>query len=95
VEYPHRQAGVLVEFPLETCPYLWLWLSYGGWRGYYVAAVEPWTSFPVTLSDAVAANTHRVLKPGEGFACTIRAIPWCKPATLKTLLEERELRWEL
>jgi galactose mutarotase-like enzyme len=95
VEYPQRQAGVLVEFPLEICPYLWLWLSYGGWRGYYVAAVEPWTSFPVTLSDAVAANTHRVLKPGERFACTIRAIPWCKPATLKTLLQERELQWEL
>jgi len=45
LEYPDLQLGLLFEFPLELCPYLWLWLSYGGWRGHYVAAIEPWTSF--------------------------------------------------
>lgn len=89
IDYPLRQTGVLVEFPLETCPYLWLWLSYGGWRGYYLAAIEPWTSCPVTLSEAVAANTHRVLHPGERFACKIRATPWRHPESLEILLRER------
>jgi galactose mutarotase-like enzyme len=89
IEYPERRTGILVEFPVETCPYLWLWLSYGGWRGYYLAAIEPWTSCPVTLSEAVAANTHRVLRPGERFACTIRATLWQHPESLEILLRER------
>lgn len=92
LEYPNQKIGILFEFPLETCPYLWLWLSYGGWRGYYVAAIEPWTSCPVTLSDAVAENTHRVLSPGQTFSCKVRATPWSSPDTLKQLLAARGLR---
>ncbi len=91
VEYPHRGIGLLFEFSLDLCPYLWLWLSYGGWRGYYLAVVEPWTSCPVTLSDAVAAGTHRILKPGEQFACKTRVTPWSSPVTLSRLLQEKGL----
>ncbi len=92
LEYPERQTGMLLEFPIDVCPYLWLWLSYGGWRGYYVAVVEPWTSCPVTLTDAIAAKTHRVLDPGETFSCTVRATPWSKPSTLSTLLERKGIK---
>jgi len=92
IESPQHGSGVLFEFPLDICPYLWLWLSYGGWRGYYVAVIEPWTSCPVTLSEAVVANTHRTLNPGETFSCTVRATPWNAPATLQSLLEERTIR---
>jgi hypothetical protein len=92
LEYPDKKLGILFEFPLEICPHLWLWLSYGGWRGYYLAVIEPWTSCPVTLSDAVAANTHRVLLPGQGFSCSVRATPWSGPETLEQLLANRGLR---
>ena len=91
LEYPGRQTGLLFEFPLDVCPYLWLWLSYGGWRGHYVAVVEPWTSCPVTLSEAVTAQTHRTLLPGDIFSCVVRATPWRPPMTLWRLLEERSL----
>jgi hypothetical protein len=91
LEDPFSGTGMLVEFPLETCPYLWLWLSYGGWRGYQLAVIEPWTSCPVTLSEAVAEGTHRTLKPGEMFACRARATPWARPATLEELLSLRGL----
>jgi galactose mutarotase-like enzyme len=91
IEYPDKGLGLLFEFPLEVCPYLWLWLSYGGWRGYYLAAIEPWTSCPVTLSEAVAAETHRVLRPGAEFSCTVRSTPWQHPQTLNDLLKERGL----
>ena len=94
IEYPKENSGVLFEFPLETCPYLWMWLSYGGWRGYYVAVVEPWTSCPVTLSDAVSARTHRVLKPGETFSCKVRATPWQGLGGLPNLLAQRGLQYE-
>lgn len=92
VESPEHGSGVFFEFPLDLCPYLWLWLSYGGWRGYYVAIIEPWTSYPVTLTEAIVANTHRTLNPGEIFSCTVRATPWTAPGTLQNLLEERTTR---
>jgi hypothetical protein len=91
LEYPQRGIGLLFEFPLDICPYLWLWLSYGGWRGYYLAVIEPWTSYPVTLSDAVAGGTHRVLNPGDQFTCKTRVTPWSQPVTLSDLLEEKGL----
>jgi galactose mutarotase-like enzyme len=91
IEYPHRGIGLLFEFPLDLCPYLWLWLSYGGWRGYYLAVVEPWTSHPVTLSEAVAAQTHRVLMPGERISFKTRVTPWSHPATLQTMLQKNGL----
>lgn len=89
IEYPEQQAGILFEFPLDICPYLWLWLSYGGWRGYYVVVVEPWTSCPVTLTDAITAGTHRILDPGETFSCAVRVTPWSRPSTLQALLERK------
>src|SRR5439155_15523314 len=35
--------GILLEFPVDLCPHLWMWLVYGGWRGYHHVIVEPWT----------------------------------------------------
>jgi len=86
LEHPGGREGVLVMFPQETCPYLWLWLCFGGWRGHYVAVVEPWTSCPVTLSDAVLQNTHRVLAPGACFEVEITAHLWPSTQTLDELL---------
>lgn len=91
LEYPHRQSGVFMEFPLAVCPHLWLWLSYGGWRGYYLAAIEPWTSVPVTLSEAVAAGTNRVLESGGRFDASVKATLWHGPDGLANLLAERGL----
>ncbi len=65
-------SGIVYEFPLETCPNLWLWLVYGGWRGYYHAIVEPWTGYPVNLTEAVAEGRHRTLQPGGVFDVTLR-----------------------
>ncbi len=73
--------GILYEFPLEKCPHLWLWLVYGGWRGYYSAVVEPWTGYPVTLSEAVAAGRHSQLAPGATFSVTVRCTTYRAPET--------------
>ena len=75
VEHCDRAQSLLFEFDRQTCPHLWMWLSYGGWRGYHVAIIEPWTSCPVTLSEAQLAGTHRHLEPGELFRTSVRATP--------------------
>lgn len=67
------QEGFLIQFPVETCPYLWLWMVYGGWRGYHHLIVEPWTSYPNNLTEAFEHGTSHVLIPGESFSVEVSA----------------------
>ncbi len=86
VEDTETGEGFLLKFPQSICPYLWLWLVYGGWRGYHHVIVEPWTSCPVTLSEAVRQGTHRHLEPGEKFRVEVRATIFTKPETWQDAL---------
>lgn len=76
-----RGQGVLYEFPLEKCPCLWMWLVYGGWRGYYHAVIEPWTGYPVNLAQAFQDGRHSQLAPGESFDVTVRCAAYQTPQT--------------
>lgn len=72
-------TGILFEFPVKTCPCLWLWLDYGGWRGYYNVVVEPWTGYPVNLEQAFKDGRASCLSPGAKFAVTVRCTPYAAP----------------
>jgi hypothetical protein len=72
-------SGIVFDFPLEQCPHLWLWLVYGGWRGYHHAIVEPWTSYPVNLAEAVQQERSRRLLAREKFTVTIRCATYQAP----------------
>jgi len=74
-------TGILYEFPLKTCPCLWLWLVYGGWRGYHHAIVEPWTGYPVNLEQAVKDGRANQLLPGTKFTVTVRCTTYATPET--------------
>ncbi len=76
VEFASEELGLTFEFPREQCPVLWMWLVYGGWRGHYHAIIEPWTSCPVNLAEAVRQNTHRRLAPGKTFSVEVK-ISFC------------------
>jgi len=56
--------GFGLVFDRTLFPVVWLWMVYGGWRGYYHAIAEPWTGYPSALAEAVAAGRARVLDPG-------------------------------
>lgn len=73
--------GIVVAFPKDLCPYLWLWLNYGGYLGYHHVIVEPWTSFPMTLAAAAGAGTSRQLASGETFCVEIFATLYEGPET--------------
>jgi len=73
VESTKSGEGFLLRFPLPLCPYLWMWLVYGGWRGYHHIIIEPWTGYPNKLTEAVQQKTHRSLAPGERFAVQVAA----------------------
>lgn len=68
----HRGFGL--AFDPAVFPVVWLWMVYGAWRGYYHAVLEPWTSAPGRLSDAVAAGTAPVLEPGQERRTKVTAV---------------------
>ncbi|MEW5980251.1 MAG: DUF5107 domain-containing protein [Acidobacteriota bacterium] len=87
VEDRQTGEGFLLQFPLDICPYLWLWLTYGGYRGHYHVIVEPWTSYPVSLAKAIAEKTNRCLQPGEKFTVELRATAFARPETWQEALK--------
>ena len=64
----------------ETFPYLWFWQLYRGgteypWYGAnYTAALEPVSSYPPTLTEAIKARTQIVLPPGQERRTRLRAV---------------------
>ncbi len=74
-----KGEGFILQWPLELCPYLWMWLVYGGWRGYHHVILEPWTSYPNTLAGAVQEKTGRRLEPGGKFTVQVQATVYARP----------------
>jgi hypothetical protein len=68
------KRGFGLVFDRGVFPVVWLWLVYGGWRGYYQAIMEPWTGWPSPLADAVAAGRARSLEPGEALETEVTAV---------------------
>ena len=70
------RRGFGLCFDTDIFPVVWLWLVYGGWRGYYHAIMEPWTGYPSPLAEAVAAGRARVLAPGEVLETDVAAVSY-------------------
>jgi hypothetical protein len=68
------RRGIGLVFDHELFPVVWLWQVYGGWRGYYHAAMEAWTSWPGAIADAVKLGRARTMSPAETLQTTIYAV---------------------
>jgi hypothetical protein len=53
-------------------PFVWLFLTYGGWRNLYTAVLEPCTNMPKDLSEAARVNQSAKLDPGKEFKTKIK-----------------------
>jgi len=62
-----RGASLRLHYDVRGMPYLWLFLSYGGWRDCYTAVLEPCTNMPKDLSEAVRVGQSARLPAGVGF----------------------------
>lgn len=69
-----RRVGVAMHYPEDVFRALWLWQSYGGWRGLYHLAVEPWVGYPVRLDQAVEAGREHVIGVGESVQYRVSLI---------------------
>jgi len=74
-----RRLGFGLAFEKEVFPYLWFWLVYGKFPGYpwwdrvYCIALEPWTSIPNSLPEAIAAGNQAHLKGGDCLTVSLSA----------------------
>ena len=54
-----------LKFDQSIFPCSWLFATYGGWRDYNVAVLEPCTGYPLNFDALRGAGRHRTLAPGE------------------------------
>jgi hypothetical protein len=58
------QVSCGLRFDPAVFPTCWLFASYGGWRNYQVAVLEPCTGYPLNFDALVAAGRQRTLPSG-------------------------------
>jgi hypothetical protein len=68
VDDPRQAASIRMRFDFTILPYVWLFLTYGGWRGHYTAVLEPCTNLPKDLTEAARLGQSARLEPGQEFA---------------------------
>jgi galactose mutarotase-like enzyme len=61
-----------LQFDSKVFPCCWLFATYGGWRNYNVAVLEPCTGYPLNFDAMKAAGRHRSLAPGETLQTDVR-----------------------
>ncbi|PYX78931.1 MAG: DUF5107 domain-containing protein [Acidobacteria bacterium] len=56
-----------LKFDQSVFPCAWLFATYGGWRNYNVAVLEPCTGYPLNFEAMQKAGRHKELAPGGSF----------------------------
>jgi hypothetical protein len=59
------------KFDPAVFPSCWLFATYGGWRNYNVAVIEPCTGYPLNFEAMLNAGRHRTLAPGESLSTDV------------------------
>jgi hypothetical protein len=73
------QLGFGMIWDSSVFKYLWFWQVYGGWHGYpwygssYNLGLEPCSSYPQSLTGAIAAGTQLKFAPGESLRTQLSA----------------------
>jgi galactose mutarotase-like enzyme len=76
------RLGFGISFDLEVFKHIWMWMPLGGGSGYpgfgrfYTLAMEPFSSFPATLTNAIEAGRQLILEAGETRRTWLRAVAY-------------------
>lgn len=70
-----------IGFDTAVFPYAWLFSSYGGLDGHFTAVLEPCTTMPISVNEALRRGQCTVLDPGRSLETTVslRAGPLSTP----------------
>jgi hypothetical protein len=70
------QVGFALRFPVELFRHVWLFRTFGGWRGLYTLILEASAGYPYALADAVANGTCGIMPPHGSLEAEVLAIPY-------------------
>lgn len=68
-----HDVGVALTFPKEIFSSVWLFMTFGGWRGLETVVLEPCTAVPKDLNEAIRLRQCSHLEPGERLECEVLA----------------------
>jgi hypothetical protein len=70
----NRTSGLscALQFDSKIFQSCWLFATYGGWRNYNVAVLEPCTGYPLNFEAMKAAGRHLSLKAGETLRTDVK-----------------------
>ena len=77
-----KSVGFGMSFDTSVFKHLWYWLSLGGtrdapsWGRHYVMALEPFSSYPGTLSEVIKWGNQMVMQPGEAKQTWLKAVAY-------------------
>lgn len=60
-----------LKFDPSVFPSAWLFATYGGWRNYNVAVLEPCTGYPLNFEAMRSAGRHRILAAGASLSTEV------------------------
>lgn len=64
-------AHLTMHFDAALVPYVWLFMSYGGWRDCHTVVLEPCTNMPKDLHEAVRLRQSACLAPEATFSTRV------------------------
>jgi len=92
-----RRVGFGLRWEKNTFPFLWFWQVYRGGMGYpwfgtnYTAALEPVSSYPQTLTQAIKANTQLVLPAGGERRTRLAAVAFSDRGEVRGIAPDGKL----
>jgi len=66
--------GFGLAFPKDIFTSVWVFMTFGGWRGLNTLVLEPCTAVPKDLNEAIRLGQCSVVAPGAALDCDIRGI---------------------
>ncbi len=96
----NRKIGFGMRWDKNIFPVVWLWEVFAGGFGYpwygrtYCLALEPWTSHPGGMANALARGTTRRLGPGEPLETRIVAAAYEGLSSVSSIREDGAVEGE-
>jgi hypothetical protein len=70
------QVGFALRFPQHIFRHVWLFRTFGGWRGLYTLILEASTGYPCALAEAAAHGACAIMPPHGSLEAEVLAIPY-------------------
>lgn len=69
-----RGVGFGLVFPRELFTSVWLFMTFGGWRGLETVVLEPCTAYPKDLAEAIRTGHCAHLEGGSRLDCEVAVV---------------------